>query len=156
MNGRASALQAYYYDDPVLSERQRFEDRLHNWRKVARTRGWQSATCWSVEGRYVAPPDTVAALGDEDAQEAEKRRQRPNPWPVDPDMARALIADAWHFEDCWRPMPWTFRMILVYAFHRRMHPSRVTYILHIPRGDFDEVLRKARAMLRNRVRTMGS
>jgi len=159
----SGALPAWHYRDPafvveVQQERTRFDERVDNWRRVARDRFWCSATCWSAEGRYVAPSDETAALPAEDLLEAAKRFREANPWPSDPNIARRQLADAWMFEDSWRflpDQPKPFRRLLALVYHRHgLSPRRIAVKLGIRGGDFDEILRKARAMLRNRVRTM--
>lgn len=159
---RSHALPAWQYGNPafvleIQQEKTRFDDRVDNWRRVARDRFWCSATCWSAEGRYVAPSDDAAALPEEDLIEAAKRFRSANPWPSDPDIARRLLADAWLFEDCWRFLPdepKPFRRLLALFYHRHgLSPRRIGVSLGIRRDQFDDVLRKARAMLRNRVRT---
>lgn len=158
---RSYALPSHFYGDPSLvvertQEQQTFEDRIFNWRRVARDRLWKSATCWSAEGRYVAPDDDVAALPKQDAEEARQRDLNANPWPKDPDIARRLIADAWLLETTWRFLPDLARKTLALVYHKPLSWSikRITVQLGVRRDQYDDTLRKARAMLRNRLRTV--
>lgn len=163
MTERSRALPQAQYRDPCewleqTEESTRFQDRLENWIRWARIRPWQSATCWSAEGRYLIPRDETAAQSEEDTEEAKERERQRLLLPSAPDAIRKLIADAQLFEDVWRNMPDSkhkLMLALVYHRHARWSVSRVCVALHLPRHQYGDMLRAARAMLRNRVRSMG-
>lgn len=136
-----TAFPAIFYRDPIEAAimheaqelRQKFSQRIGNWIRVARDRGWESWHCASAEGRYRAPP----------AIEAEDEQRRQPHWPAD-------VLDAWQLEDAWRAIDHeTYRLFLAYHYHKRLKPRRICSLLRIHHTRFDETLRKARATLRN-------
>lgn len=162
MNDRSYALPARLYRDPAevieyVQEQSNFDDRLRNWIRWARVRRWQSITCGSAEGRYVAPDDEKAALSDADREEAKRRELARDPWPIIAEEVRELIADAWEVECTWRMLcPAQFRYVLAFTLHRNWDPRRVCRALQkkgcgIHHTSYDDLLRRAKASLRNRL-----
>ena len=126
-----------------------FDDRIANWVRVARYRRWLSAytaPCRSIECRYRPVKDEVAALEEDDRVEADKRiRER---WTPD-------VADAWVLEDVWRFLPDPHRTVIVLNYHRNVRPGSITARVGARRDAFEQVLRAARFILRNRLYTLG-
>lgn len=157
---RSYALPSHFYGDPALAAerneaQQQFDDRIANWVRVAATRRWQSAEqqlwdaarCSSLESRYIGQRDETAALSEEDEKESKERQGNRVGWPLE-------VLDAWVVEDAWRYMPGRHRIVLALVYHRRATVGQICVTLPVSRNDFPDLLRKARAMLRNRLRTI--
>lgn len=160
MNDRSYALPSHWYGDPALviernEEHANFAERLQNWVRVAATRRWQSAEqqlwdasrCSSLESHYIGHRDETAALSAEDEQEAKERAAQRAQWTAD-------ILDAWRVEDAWRYLPGRHRIVLALVYHRKATMGQICVALPVSRADYPELMRKARSMLRNRLRTM--
>lgn len=116
-------------------------DRIVNWARVTTERGWRSATCLSIEGRY--RPEGLT-------EEEDEKRRTPQ-WTPD-------VADAWEVEDAWKELPDVFRFCLQWTYLGRWKPRKIWQklgpyrSLQVRMRNYDDALRLARFALRNQLR----
>lgn len=107
---------------------------MDNWRRVATSRRWQSADhCRSLEARWRSP----------------QHWHPPEPKPPEPDEK-----DAWRVETTWRLMPTSphdYRAMVKYAIVWRLGYKHCCRLVGIHWKQFDHVLGRALAILRNRL-----